>query len=139
MGEPESHRAALDRPRHLPNLKWSFADSYNRLQPGGWARQTTGRELRIAQSLNCVNMRLKADAIREMHWHIPDEWGFVIKGRVRVTAVDHEARTYADDLGEGDIWNFPGGIPHSIQGLEDDGTEFLLVFNDGNFNEDDSS
>ena len=35
----------------LPNLKWSFADCHNRLQPGGWARQTTGRELPIAQAL----------------------------------------------------------------------------------------
>ena len=60
----------------LLSLKWSFADCHNRLQPGGWARQTTGRELQIAQALNCVNMRLKAGAVREMHWHKPDEWGF---------------------------------------------------------------
>ena len=38
------------------------------------------------------------------------------------------------DVGEGDIWNFPAGIPHSIQGLEE-GCEFLLVFDDGNFSE----
>src|SRR5208337_3828585 len=30
------------------------------------------------------------------------------------------------------------GIPHSIQGLEGEGSEFLLVFNDGNFNEDET-
>jgi oxalate decarboxylase len=83
-------------------------------------------------------MRLKAGAIRELHWHKPDEWGFVIKGRVRVTAVDESGRTFVDDVGEGDIWNFPGGIPHSIQGVEGDGSEFLLVFNDGNFNEDET-
>jgi len=29
----------------------------------------------------------------------------------------------------------PGGIPHSIQGLGPDGCQFLLVFNDGNFDE----
>jgi oxalate decarboxylase len=102
----------------LPNLKWSFADCHNRLQPGGWARQTTGRELQIAQALNCVNMRLKAGAVRELHWHKPDEWGFVIKGRMRITAVDQDGHAFQDDLGEGDIWNFPGGIPHSLQGLE---------------------
>src|SRR5262249_33078605 len=72
----------------LPSLKWSFADSHNRLEHGGWARQTTGRELPIARALNCVNMRLKAGAIRELHWHKPDEWGLVIKGRVRGTPVD---------------------------------------------------
>jgi oxalate decarboxylase len=122
----------------LPNLKYTFADCHNRLQPGGWARQVTGREMQIAQALNCVNMRLKAGAVRELHWHKPDEWGFVIRGRVRVTAVDQLGRTFVDDVAEGDIWNFPGGIPHSIQGLEGDGAEFLLVFNDGNFNEDET-
>ena len=53
----------------LPSLKWSFADSHNRLQPGGWARQTTIRELPIATELAGVNMRLEAGAIRELHWH----------------------------------------------------------------------
>ena len=38
-------------------------------------------------------------------------------------------------MNEGDLWIFPGGIPHSIQGLGPDGCRFLLVFDDGNFNE----
>jgi len=32
------------------------------------------------------------------------------------------------------LWNFRAGIPHSIQALEE-GCEFLLVFDDGNFSE----
>jgi oxalate decarboxylase len=32
----------------LPNLRWSFADSHNRLQQGGWARQATRREMPVA-------------------------------------------------------------------------------------------
>jgi oxalate decarboxylase len=62
----------------------------------------------------------------------------VIKGRLRITAVDQDGHAFQDDMGEGDIWNFPGGIPHSLQGLEGDGSEFLLVFNEGNFNEDET-
>jgi len=38
-------------------------------------------------------------------------------------------------VGKGDLWLFPAGYPHSIQGLGPDGCEFLLVFDDGNFNE----
>jgi oxalate decarboxylase len=30
----------------------------------------------------------------------------------------------------------PGGTPHSIQGLGPDGCELLLVFDDGDFDED---
>ena len=40
-----------------------------------------------------------------------------------------------DDLNKGDLWYFPSGHPHSLQGLSPNGTEFLLVFDDGNFNE----
>ena len=39
-------------------------------------------------------------------------------------------------MGVGDLWYFPSGIPHSIQGLDPDGCEFLLVFDDGEFDED---
>jgi oxalate decarboxylase len=122
----------------IPNLKWSFADSHNKLESGGWARQMTIREMSVAKELACVNMRLKAGVVRELHWHKPAEWAYMIKGRARLTAVDHEGRTFQDDVAEGDLWNFPTGIPHSIQGLEEDGCEFLLVFDDGNFNEEET-
>ncbi|PXW57806.1 oxalate decarboxylase family bicupin [Methylobacterium sp. B4] len=122
----------------MPNLKWSFADSHMRLEEGGWARQTTTRELPISTAMAGVNMRLKANAVREMHWHKEAEWAYMIKGRARITAIDGDGRTFADDVGEGDLWYFPSGIPHSIQGLEgpEDGCEFLLVFDDGHFSED---
>ena len=119
----------------MPNLKWSFADSHTRLEDGGWARQVTIRELSIATDLAAVNMRLKAGAIRELHWHKEAEWAYMLSGKARVTAVDSSYRTFADDVAAGDLWFFPAGIPHSIQGLEDDGCEFLLVFDDGHFDE----
>ncbi|EKV19804.1 Oxalate decarboxylase, putative [Penicillium digitatum PHI26] len=50
-------------------------------------------------------------------------------------AVNENGETFADDLTAGDVWFFPPGVPHSIQAL-DDGVEFLLVFDDGGFNED---
>ena len=34
-----------------------------------------------------------------------------------------------------DLWFFPPGLPHSIQGLNPDGCEFMLVFDDGAFSE----
>jgi oxalate decarboxylase len=36
---------------------------------------------------------------------------------------------------KGDLWFFPAGFPHSIQGLNPDGCEFLLVFDEGSFSE----
>src|ERR1700682_4923032 len=122
----------------LPNLRWSFADSHMHLSPGGWGRQTTARELPGATEVAGVNMRLKAGAVREMHWHKAAEWAFMLKGRARITAIDQHGHAFQDDVGEGDLWIFPAGIPHSIQGLEDDGCEFLLVFDDGHFSEEET-
>lgn len=58
----------------------------------------------------------------------------MISGSARVTAVDQDGRNFIADVGVGDLWYFPPGIPHSIQGLEE-GCEFLLVFDDGNFSD----
>jgi quercetin dioxygenase-like cupin family protein len=118
----------------LPNLKFSFATARNRLLTGGWAREVTVRELPVATELAGVNMRLKPGGVREMHWHKEAEWAFMLAGRARITAVDEQGRTFIDDVGEGDLWNFPSVIPHSIQGL-DEGCEFLLVFDNGSFSE----
>jgi oxalate decarboxylase len=82
-----------------------------------------------------VEMRLIAGGIRELHWHVGAEWALMLYGSARITAVDEEGRSHVSDVNEGDLWIFPGGIPHSIQGLGPDGARFLLVFDDGNFNE----
>jgi oxalate decarboxylase len=83
-------------------------------------------------------MRLYAGGVRELHWHKAAEWAFVLTGTARITAVDADGRNFVDDVGVGDLWYFPPGIPHSIQGFDPDGTEFLLVFDDGDFDEDDT-
>ena len=49
-----------------------------------------------------------------------------------------QGRNFVDDVGVGDLWYFPAGLPHSIQGLNPDGCEFLLVFDNGGFDEDDT-
>jgi oxalate decarboxylase len=120
---------------NLANLRWSFADSHNHMTEGGWGRQTTIRELPISTQVAGVNMRLKAGGVRELHWHTAAEWAYMLKGKARITAVDQEGRAFQDDVEEGDLWYFAAGIPHSIQGIEGDGCEFLLVFDDGNFSE----
>jgi oxalate decarboxylase len=118
----------------IPNLKFSFAHARTRILTGGWAREVTVRELPIATELAGVNMRLKPGGIRELHWHKEAEWAYMLAGRCRITAVDQEGRNFVDDVGVGDLWNFPAGIPHSLQGLEE-GCEFLLVFDSGSFSE----
>jgi oxalate decarboxylase family bicupin protein len=80
-------------------------------------------------------MRLGPGVIRELHWHKEAEWAYVLSGSVRVTTIDVEGGYFIDDVQAGDLWYFPSGYPHSLQGLGPNGTEFLLVFDNGGFSE----
>jgi oxalate decarboxylase len=119
----------------VPTFKYPFALAHKRLHPGGWSREVTVRELPISTTIAGVNMRLTAGGVRELHWHTAGEWAIMLYGSARLTAIDAQGRSFVGDVGEGDLWYFPTGIPHSIQGLDPDGAEFLLVFDDGNFSE----
>jgi oxalate decarboxylase len=115
----------------LPEFWASFNNSPRRIQDGGWARQVTQADFQVSTSISGVNMRLNAGGIRELHWHQAAEWGFMSYGNCRVTALDPEGRAFVADVKEGDLWYFPVGFPHSLQGLGPDGAEFLLAFDDG--------
>jgi oxalate decarboxylase len=95
----------------------------------------TIRELPVSKTLAGVNMRLTAGGVRELHWHTSAEWAIMLYGTARITAIDAEGKSFVADTNKYDLWFFPSGIPHSIQGLNPDGCEFLLVFDDGEFSE----
>jgi oxalate decarboxylase len=118
-----------------PEFWNSFSIAHRRVQPGGWTRQVTVEDFPISKDIAGVNMRLTAGGIRELHWHEAAEWGLTLSGKARLTAIDYEGKPFVKDVEKDDIWFFPPGVPHSIQGLEGDGVEFLLVFDNGNFSE----
>ncbi|KAK0566126.1 hypothetical protein OC844_000870 [Tilletia horrida] len=123
---------------NVPQTKWPFALSHNRLESGGWARQQNVNNLPVATEIAGVNMRLEEGAFRELHWHSTAEWAYVLNGSIRIATTDFEGRTYVNDVGPGDLWYFPSALPHSIQALSKGGAEFLLVFADGSFDENDT-
>src|SRR6266853_1054595 len=119
----------------VQTFKYPFGLSHKRMQEGGWSREVTVRELPVSKSIAGVDMRLTAGGIRELHWHTAGEWAIMLYGNARITGLDADGKSFVTDVTEGDLWYFPTGIPHSIQGLNPDGAEFLLVFDDGNFSE----
>jgi oxalate decarboxylase len=121
-----------------PPIWYSFDVTAKRLQGGGWTHQVTERELPQSRDLAGVNMRLTAGSFRELHWHLADEWSIMLAGKARVSVMQPDGKMFIDDIQKGDLWYFPAGLPHSIQGLEGEGCEFLLVFDQGNFSEDDT-
>jgi len=132
---PDTRVPPLSDTGSMPGFKFPFSLANKRVYKGGWSREVTARELPIAKELAGVNMRLEAGGIRELHWHKAAEWSIMLYGSARITGLDAQGRSFVDDVGVGDLWYFPTGIPHSIQGLGPDGAEFLLVFDDGHFSE----
>src|SRR4029077_9440726 len=115
---------------------YSFDLVHKRVEEGGWTHEVNSIVLPSSKDLAGVNMRLTAGSFRELHWHTADEWAIMLDGNARVTVMNPDGTMFIDDVGKGDLWLFPAGFPHSIQGLQPNGCEFLLVFDEGDFTED---
>jgi oxalate decarboxylase len=124
----------------LPQIFWnSFSGMRRHIQEGGWSRQVNVHDFPISKEIAGVNMRLTAGGIRELHWHKANEWALMLTGNCRLTALNFDGAPYVNDVTAGDLWYFPTGVPHSLQGLGPDGCEFLLVFDEGGFSEEDTT
>lgn len=64
--------------------------------------------------------------------HFDIRRAYVLNGTVRITGNDEDGRNYVADVRQGDLWNFPQGVPHSLQ-AGPNGAEYLLVFDDADF------
>src|SRR5882757_662864 len=135
-GQNSSSELPPDTDKGDVNPFWySFDLAHRRVQDGGWTRQATEKDLPSSRDIAGVNMRLTAGSYRELHWHTANEWAYMLYGNARITCLNPDGTIFIDDVSEGDLWYFPAGFPHSIQGLGPDGCEFLLVFDEGGFSE----
>src|SRR6202795_4633711 len=115
---------------------YSFDLTHKRVEEGGWTNEVTEKVLPPSKDLAGVRMRLTAGSFRELHWHTADEWALILYGNARGNCLNPDGTVFIGDVGKGDLWYFPAGFPHSIQGLGADGCEFMLVFDEGSFSED---
>ena len=120
----------------IPNFTFSLSNQKERKLKYGWAKEASVNDFPESKNLAGVLMNLKPGGLRELHWHTnAAEWGYVISGNVRTTIIDPEGNYEENEFSEGDIWYFPRGHGHSIQGLSPYGTTFMLVFDNGAFSE----
>jgi len=120
----------------IPEIRYPLGAQTGRVEAGGSAKEASAAEFPISQTLAAVYMTLKPGALRELHWHAnAAEWGYVFSGRCRTTIIDPQGNREALDFGPGDVWYFPRGHGHSIQGIGPGDCSFLLVFDNGYFSE----
>ncbi|KDN37488.1 hypothetical protein RSAG8_10150, partial [Rhizoctonia solani AG-8 WAC10335] len=101
---------------------------------GPWQYLTTEcktevHDMSIATAMVGVDMRLKAGAIRELHWHVTAE------GSCRVNMVDQLGHNYLTDVCVLVSWRLVA-LPPKVFLIQSDGCESLLVLDNGDFSED---
>ena len=127
--------APLDGPE-LPSFRYPLASQPTQQFDGGTAKEANVTGFPVSEKLAGVYMTLEPGALRELHWHAnAAEWAYVIEGRCRVTTIDPQNQCEIVDFGPGDVWYFPRGHGHSIQGLGPGTCVFVLVFDNGYFSE----
>src|SRR5882724_6891399 len=94
---------ATDSKSLVPTFKYPFSLANKRTYKGGWSREITVRELPVSKAMAGVNMRLTAGGIRELHWHTADEWAIMLSGSARITAIDHDGKSFVADVKQYDL------------------------------------
>jgi oxalate decarboxylase len=120
----------------MPEIRYELGKQPMKAYEGGRSNEATALNFPISKGLAGVSMFLKPGGLRELHWHAnAAEWSYVLSGHCRVTVIDPEGRSEIKDFGPGDVWYFPRGHGHSIQGLGNEECHFILVFDSGYFSE----
>ena len=138
VGVPQAKAVPKAGEQHEPieDFKHDLEGSEGWVGEGGSAKESTVKQLPVATSIAGVSMRLKPGGLRELHWHaIAAEWAYVVKGTVRTTVISPNGEAAQDDFGPGDVWFFPKGHGHALQGVGPGETHFVLGFDDGYFSE----
>src|SRR5579883_2014308 len=120
----------------LPPFRYALEAQTGRVYAAGSAKEATVRQLPVSEGIAGVSMRLQPGAIRELHWHaLAAEWAIVLTGHCQTTTFDPDGRSEINNFGPGDVWYFPRGYAHSIQGLGPGECHFVVVFDNGHFSE----
>eukprot|EP00891_Asterochloris_glomerata_P004894 jgi/Astpho2/4894/e_gw1.00069.48.1_t len=103
---------------------------------GGWAKFASVQEFPYSSKISGSLVELKPGGLRELHWHVPNEWAIVINGTCRATIAEQGAGREVDswDFHVGDVWYFPSNLGHAVLGLEA-GCTFVAGYDDGDFDE----
>ena len=100
---PNSNLPPITDHGTVPPIWYSFDLAHKRIQEGGWTHQVTERELASSKEIAAVQMSITAGSYRELHWHVADEWAYMLSGKARVTVLNPDGTMFIDDVEEGDL------------------------------------
>jgi oxalate decarboxylase len=123
----------------LPSFRYRLEQQPSRTGSGGVVRGASVRQFPVSQGIAGASMRLQPGSLRELHWHTTAaELGYVVSGSCRTTVLSPDGAA-TDTFRPGDVWYFPRGWGHSIRGIGSSECHFILIFDNGDFSEEDHS
>lgn len=120
------------------SYKYGFAAQEWIQYPGGLYKASSTANFPASDKLSGALFKLNPGGLREMHWHNPNEWGFVLNGTCRATLVNQGSTHMVEswDYDNGDIWFFPGNFGHVILGVDPEfGCTYMTSYDQGDFDE----
>jgi oxalate decarboxylase len=119
------------------SFRYQLEKAAPRTGAGGTTRGASVHQFPASIGIAGVSMRLEPGSMRELHWHAnAAEWAYVVSGNCRTTILHPSGEAATDIFGPGDVWYFPRGWGHSIQGIGPGECHFILIFDNGDFSED---
>lgn len=100
---------------------------------GGWVRIVDSGNFPAASTIAAALVHIEPGAMREIHWHVTDEWQYYISGRGRMTvfASGGKARTF--NYQAGDVGYIPHAMAHYVENLGDEPLLYLEMFRSPRF------
>ena len=103
------------------SLKRIFA--WNELDGVRWDDEGVDAQIITGENMHLIRAVYPPGAVYEIHSHPHEQFSLLLEGRLRLT-VGNEIR----DIGPGDGWYAPGGVPHGGVVLGDEAAVFIDVY-----------
>jgi oxalate decarboxylase len=111
----------------LPSFRYRLEQQPSRTGSGGLVRGASVRQFPVSKGIAGASMRLQPGSLRQLHWHTTSAaLSYVVSGSCRTTVLSPDGAA-TDTFGPGDVWYFPRGWGHSIQGIGSSECHFILI------------
>jgi oxalate decarboxylase len=95
--------------------------------PGGTVRVVDSNNFPTT-GISAALLEIEPGAMREIHWHMNDEWQYYLGGQGRMTVFASSGRARTFDYRAGDVGYVPFAMSHYIENTGDETLRMLALF-----------